>query len=356
MVTKFAVGNDIDDVDALRLADTRRSASVVDRNVGIVDTDDLSEVMLIPIENIREAPRRIGTPHGPAMPRLEGALLQDDGQIRILLRDADDSFNFGHSQRSTLARKMASGLSMQVGSAQDFTGLLASAKVTLVAEGGGERKVFPAYLKQYDPTDDSTGIQSYARPDYNLVLDDDGSVLIWGTPPTTPHYLSYGKDIAAGDVVEGSLSRGTYVGTGMSQVLGQVIYHTGLTSSPTKQVPHHIAYVDRIKELRVYAADDEDIETVNEDSIRDFWTFMGDMESAREAGLVLEDNGNLRAVWRDEAGHNVGLEFLGGGLILYVMFKPFTDGRKTVREADIASFEAVADRLRELGLLSFVSI
>ena len=356
MVTKFAVRNDIDDVDALRSTDTRRSASAVGRNVAIVNADDLSEAMSIAIEKIREAPRHIGIPHGLAMPRIEEALRQNHGQIRILPREPDDSFNLGHSRRSTHAREPESSLSIQAVSDQDFNKLLANAKVIFISTEGSERKVFPADLKQYGPTDDSTGLPSYARLDDNLVVADDGSMHIWGTPPTTPHQISYGKGIVSGDVVEGSLGRGTYIGTGMSQVLGQVIYQTELIPSPTKQIRHHVAYVDRIKELRGYAADDEDIAAVNEDSIRDFWTFMGDMESTRESGLVLEDNGNLRAVWRDEAGHNVGLEFLGGGLILYVMFKPFTDGRKTLREADVASFDVVVDRLNKLGLRSFVSI
>ena len=99
---------------------------------------------------------------------------------------------------------------------------------------------------------------------------------------------------------------------------------------------------------------DEDIEHVNEESIRDFWSFMNSEKFARRAGLVLQDNGNLRAVWRDGCGHNVGLEFQGGGLVLYVIFKP--DERKTIREADIDRFDAVVNKLRELDLLGFVNV
>lgn len=127
-------------------------------------------------------------------------------------------------------------------------------------------------------------------------------------------------------------------------------------SAIPEHVAHHDAYQARILELREIAEDDEDIEGVNEDSIKDFWTFMGGMEFMRRAGLVLQDNGNLRAVWRDKAGYNVGLEFQGSGSVLYVMFKPYTDGRKTFREADVATFDAVVDKLRDLDLLTFVSV
>ncbi len=129
---------------------------------------------------------------------------------------------------------------------------------------------------------------------------------------------------------------------------------THISANP-EHVAHHDAYQVRILELREIAEDDEDIEEVNEDSITDFWVFMESTGFARRAGLVLQDNGNLRAVWRDKAGHNVGLEFQGDRSVLYVMFKPYADGRKTFREADVAKLDAVVDKLRELDLLTFVS-
>ena len=131
--------------------------------------------------------------------------------------------------------------------------------------------------------------------------------------------------------------------------------HRYRSPSTPDDVVHRDVYDVRIEELRGFAEGDEDIEPVNEDSIRDFWRFMGAQGFSRRAGLVLLDNGNLRAVWRDNAGSNVGLEFMGDGTVLYVMFKPYPDGRETTREADIAAFDAAVDKLRELDLLSFVS-
>jgi hypothetical protein len=122
-----------------------------------------------------------------------------------------------------------------------------------------------------------------------------------------------------------------------------------------KLVSHHDVYSARIIELRGFAEDDEDIEAVNEDSISDFWAFMEDNLYSRRSGLVLLDNGDLRAVWRENGGNNVGLEFQGDGSILYVMFKRHPDGRKADRDAGITTFDGVVDKLREMDLLSFVN-
>ena len=132
------------------------------------------------------------------------------------------------------------------------------------------------------------------------------------------------------------------------------------TASPiapgTESIIHRDIYEARIEDLRSIADVDKDIEHVNEESILDFWSFMNSEKFTRRAGLVLQDNGNLRAVWRDEDGHNVGLEFLGDRSILYVIFKPYTDERSTFRKADIATFDAVVNKLRELDMLAFVNV
>ena len=135
---------------------------------------------------------------------------------------------------------------------------------------------------------------------------------------------------------------------------------THLTNKPEVSVlagrwPHHEVYEARIMELRGFAEDDEDIEAVNENSISDFWSFMEDNPYLRRAGLALLDNGDLRAVWRENDGNNVGLEFLGDESILYVMFRRYPDGRETERDAGITTFDGVVGKLQDLDLLSFVN-
>ena len=53
----------------------------------------------------------------------------------------------------------------------------------------------------------------------------------------------------------------------------------------------------------------------------DFYLFIEVTHSARKASLVLTDSGNLSSVWKgDEPGH-IGIQFHGGGIASYVIFK-----------------------------------
>lgn len=135
----------------------------------------------------------------------------------------------------------------------------------------------------------------------------------------------------------------------------EIVYRVGYVPAPIRRVAHRPSYEARISELRSFAEDDEDIGEINEASISDFWSFMEKMGFSRESGLVLLDNGNLRAVWRANGEHNVGLEFQGDQSALYVIFKRYSNGQPTERLAGIASFDDVVDQLADLDLISFVN-
>ena len=120
------------------------------------------------------------------------------------------------------------------------------------------------------------------------------------------------------------------------------------------KVVHSRTYEARIKVLRAYALEDDDIEKVNEDSINDFWSFMKITGFSRQAGLVLLDSGDLRAVWRENDGHNIGLRFLGNQEILYVIFKRDAGGQITERAVGADSFDRVTKQIKDLDLLHFV--
>ena len=126
------------------------------------------------------------------------------------------------------------------------------------------------------------------------------------------------------------------------------------TSTSESIVTHSQAYEVRINALRAYAAEDDDIEKINEDSINDFWAFMQATDFSRQAGLVLLDSGDLRAVWRENAGHDVGLRFLGNQEILYAMFKRDADGQIAERSAGKGSFNGVMKQIKKLNLFYFV--
>lgn len=120
------------------------------------------------------------------------------------------------------------------------------------------------------------------------------------------------------------------------------------------KITHSQAYEERIQALRGYAAEDDDIEKVNEDSINDFWAFTKAVAFSRQAGLVLLDSGDLRAVWRANAGHHIGLRFMGNQEILYVIFKRGAEGRIAERAVGKDSFDGVVKQIKKLDFFSFV--
>ena len=79
------------------------------------------------------------------------------------------------------------------------------------------------------------------------------------------------------------------------------------------------AYRARMKFLQDEAAHDGHV--LNHASGIDFERFVRSAPDIRRGDLVLMDNGNLRAIWRDGQGTHLGLQFLGGGMLQYVIFK-----------------------------------
>lgn len=79
------------------------------------------------------------------------------------------------------------------------------------------------------------------------------------------------------------------------------------------------AYSVRISELRHISENDG--YSLSLTSEADFWLFVGLENRLRKGNLVLMDNGNLRAVWKDDQGSRVGLQFLGEEMVQYVIFK-----------------------------------
>ena len=79
------------------------------------------------------------------------------------------------------------------------------------------------------------------------------------------------------------------------------------------------AYKRRLADLQNEAM--EDGYNLNLASEVDFRQFVGSSPDMRKANLVLMDNGNLRAIWKDNQGTRIGLQFLGGRMAQYVIFK-----------------------------------
>ena len=92
---------------------------------------------------------------------------------------------------------------------------------------------------------------------------------------------------------------------------------------PIDEVHHRrkklAAYMSRMKRLQDEAVHDGYM--LNLASEIDFRHFVRSAPDIRRGNLVLMDNGNLRAIWKDEHGARLGLQFLGGRMVQYVIFK-----------------------------------
>lgn len=116
------------------------------------------------------------------------------------------------------------------------------------------------------------------------------------------------------------------------------------------------AYQRRIADLREYGA--EENVAINSASEQDFWAFIGTMPSAREAGLVLTPDGNLRAVWDDDndADHHFAVQFLGSGQVQYVVFRRRPAAREVSRAAGTDTLSGVKRQIDafDLGKLVYL--
>jgi hypothetical protein len=74
----------------------------------------------------------------------------------------------------------------------------------------------------------------------------------------------------------------------------------------------------RLRELWIDAALSG--EAFSEDSLEDLMSFLTGLTPRERPSLFLLDNGNLRALWRNQSDEQVGLQFMGQELVQYVMF------------------------------------
>jgi hypothetical protein len=82
-------------------------------------------------------------------------------------------------------------------------------------------------------------------------------------------------------------------------------------------------------------------DSVNEASEQDLRTFIDAETFSRVPNLYLVDNGNFRAVWKGPSGEQIGLQFLGGGTVQFVIFARRTDTPEIVRSAGRDSFNGI---------------
>jgi hypothetical protein len=145
------------------------------------------------------------------------------------------------------------------------------------------------------------------------------------------------------DVVGGTIEAGTPPGVEkasnpVDELLGEQLRERELQRNLV------FALQLRIGELKGLGAE-EDLPW-SKASESDFLQFLSSSRSTlKEPGLVLMDNGNLRAVWRNAAGEQVALEFRGYGRIYYVLFARQAGGPQMSRSTGDAALERIAERV-----------
>lgn len=189
---------------------------------------------------------------------------------------------------------------------------------------------------------------------------------LFGLHNTVPHHSGIGSSTAYGpDGVICAAAQWVVADTGSERAARTTQFVvSGFVSSPlsrylvglrrlSNRARHKFhTYRDRIEELKG-DADDEGI-VFSDTSEWDFWEFIMSIPCARNAELVVTDNGNLRAVWRGEEDKHVGLQFLGGRWIEYVMWTRRMGALKISPKAGRDTFEGVKEQIRASRLTSFL--
>ncbi len=117
---------------------------------------------------------------------------------------------------------------------------------------------------------------------------------------------------------------------------------------PENEVQHawagYDSYLKRMEMLHDEARHDGYV--LNIASEIDFRLFIESAPRMRRGNLVLMDNGNLRAIWKGEHGTHLGLQFLGGRMVQYVIFKRRKQGQRISRVSGRDTLEGIE---RQIG-------
>ena len=114
----------------------------------------------------------------------------------------------------------------------------------------------------------------------------------------------------------------------------------------------HKDYSRRIEVLRSDAEDDGFV--LNKASEKDFWQYIRSAPFAQKAGLVLVDNGNLRAVWKGDDESHLGIQFLGNQWVEYVIFKRRPSAIDIARVAGRDTLDGIKKQINAFDLTSLM--
>ncbi len=116
--------------------------------------------------------------------------------------------------------------------------------------------------------------------------------------------------------------------------------------------PALASYKARIEFLKDEAALDEI--AFNNASRVDFHRFIKSKSNIRRGSLFLMSNGNLRIVWRGAQESRLGIEFLGGGMLQYLIFRRHHPEAHISRVAGRDTFAKVNEQIDRFELSSIL--
>jgi hypothetical protein len=138
-----------------------------------------------------------------------------------------------------------------------------------------------------------------------------------------------------------SISTTTAVRDSVSSWAGDRAGQTERPSSPNARDVHL-----RVQALRVEAEIDQ--VPFSNASHADFRDFIRQVGARARASIFLRDNGNLRVLWKNGDQEQIGLQFLGGGDVQYVIFKR-RPNRKLTTHSGVASSGELLALIRAVG-------
>jgi hypothetical protein len=95
-------------------------------------------------------------------------------------------------------------------------------------------------------------------------------------------------------------------------------YQTKISAKHEAQQQLKSQIATRIRELQLEAFADS--APYSDCSLTDLHKFFDSLSFTKGPAIFLLDNGNLRALWKNNKKEQVGLQFLGGGVIQFVFF------------------------------------
>jgi hypothetical protein len=110
--------------------------------------------------------------------------------------------------------------------------------------------------------------------------------------------------------------------------------------------PNALDIALRIQALRIEAEIDQ--VPFSNASFAEFRDFLRQIPARARPAIFLRDNGNLRALWKNDDQEQIGLQFLGGGDVQYVILKR-RPNRKLTTHSGVASSGELLALIRAVG-------